>query len=312
MKQRLRRIYDGLGPRNRQRVRILTSCASDLLSTISRERKRPVPVEDIRQALVDVGIVGGDAILVHSAMGVISRAGSVAAASNFDSLKYASDIIDMLMALVGPEGTIMVPTSPPTGGLEAAARGVVFDFQETPAGTGLIPNLLLQRPDVIRGLYPWQNATAWGRRAEFLMADHQLATPYAMDKHSPWYKINDVGGKVVLLGVDHARSSTLRVVENNYPVEFPVPVFYDKPHSFKYMGPDNRVEKVEMFLHAVGWRDGDNNKFAAYINDKYDVYREKKLHGSKVICFEAKKQFDAFYQEMLDNTCIYDCRFWSG
>ena len=127
----------------------------------------------------------------------------------------------MLLELPGPDGTLMMPTAPAMPGYDRATRGEAFDPAATPAGTGLLPNLLLAMPGAVRSPVPWQNAAAVGRRAALLMADHLRSAPCTLGPGSPWHKLNELGAKVALIAVDHDRSSTIHVVEYSHPLDYP-------------------------------------------------------------------------------------------
>lgn len=300
-----------LRSRDSERMRILAECAKALVATFAKTRTiRAIPVGDIERTLRGLGIEKGDVVLFHSATDVLASAGSSPTSGSFNLMTYAREILDMIMTLVGTEGTIMMPTAPMVSADVMSAERQVFDYRKTLAGTGLIPNRFLKREGVVRSFYPWQNSAVWGRQSEALMGDHLKACPYAMNPFSPWYRLNELGGKVILLGVDHARSSTVHVVENTYPQEYPRPVFFGKPHRFLYISPSQNIECVEMYLHAVRWQDGAINNFCEYIGEKYGIYRRAQLHNTQVISFNAKDQFDAFLKEMKNDVCLFDARFW--
>ncbi|MCX5736900.1 MAG: AAC(3) family N-acetyltransferase, partial [Proteobacteria bacterium] len=118
-----------------------------------------------------------------------------------------------------------------------------------------------------------------------------------------------MGGKVILLGVHHDRSSTVHLVENLYPEEYPRPVFFQKPHRFRYMDA-GKLGEVETFLHAVHWEDPDINSFGDYIGAHYGIYRSDMAGRVPVLVYRAADQLEAFRKEMLNDVSMFDSRFW--
>jgi aminoglycoside N3'-acetyltransferase len=306
----LRRLaFRYIGRDNLRALRQSLGLAGGVAADVWRHRRqRPVPVAEIRAGLVELGIAAGDVLLVHSAVGTLARAASAAAASR-DSLGYGSDILRMLLELLGPDGTLMMPTAPAITGYDMATRGEVFDPAATPAGTGLLPNLLLAMPGAVRSPVPWQNAAAVGRHAAMLMADHLRSAPYAMGPGSPWHKLNELGAKVALIAVDHDRSSTVHVVENSRPLDYPRPVFFDKPHQFRYRAADGSIGTVGSLLHAVRWQDGDIVRFARHVGERHGIYRRAAIGRTAIIGFRAKDQYDAFLAEMRRDVSMFDAAF---
>lgn len=270
---------------------------------------RPIPIHEIRTALTALDIGRGDTLVIHSAIGRLARSGP-ALDRAFDPLKYASDLLAMLLDLVGLEGTILVPAAPHMSGYEFAVRGEIFDAKRTAAGTGLLPNLVVALPGAIRSLAPWQNIAAIGQRAADLIRNHLQSAPYAMGLGSPWHNLNAVGGKVILLGVGHERSSTVHVLENTHPDEYPRPVFFNKPHTFRFIDESGTIGTVDAFLHAVKWHDDDIVRFCRYVGGRHGIYRNVPLGRTSLTVFSAADQYRAFLTEMQRGVSMFDPEFW--
>ena len=296
----------------RDDLRELRDCANTLRSVIrsawANRKRRPVPVEDIIRGLQEVGVEPGDILLLHSGIGTLSRSGP-SAVNNFQSSSYGREVLDGVLGLLGPKGTLLVPTAPTTLAYDMATRPETFDPRNAPAGTGLIPNLVLSLPDSVRSPVPWQNITAVGYRAKELIEGHEQCGPYAMGPGSPWQRLGQMGGKVALLAVDHDRSSTVHVPENNHPNEYPRAVFFNKPHRFYYRAEDGSERTVDSVLHAVRWADGDIVRFCRSVDMRHKIYREHPLGRTKVIGFSAQAQYEAFLTEMESNRCLFDSEF---
>lgn len=148
--------------------------------------------DEIVSGLRALGLREGDRVLVHSSLAAL---GPVEGG--------AETVVDALLAAVGPGGLVMVPTfegKPP------------FDRRVTPTPLGAIADRLWRRPDAARSLHPSHSVAAIGAGAAELLRGHErAATAYA--EGTPYYELAMSGGKVLLLGVDQDRNTTLHAAE---------------------------------------------------------------------------------------------------
>jgi aminoglycoside N3'-acetyltransferase len=132
-----------------------------------------------------------------------------------------------------------------------------------------------------------------------------------MDRHSPWYKLGEAGGKVVLLGKGYWNNSLIHLAEYLHPDEFPRPVFLNRPVVMRYMDRSRAVCEMPILLHALLWQVGAEATFGEYLNDKYGFYRTRTLrNGAQLVCYEAREQYEAIRREMKGDVTWYDPRFW--
>ncbi|MAE67072.1 MAG: hypothetical protein CMJ18_22655 [Phycisphaeraceae bacterium] len=141
-----------------------------------------------------LGVRAGDHVLVHSAL---SSFGRVAGG--------ADTVIDSLLEAVGPEGTVVVPTF-------GTGSSTIFDARKSDTGLGAIPQAFWKRPDAMRSVHPTSSVAAIGREADRLVADHAEAAT-AHGKGTPYHTLYELGGKILLLGVDQDRSTFLHTIE---------------------------------------------------------------------------------------------------
>src|SRR5690606_27576941 len=100
----------------------------------------------------------------------------------------------------GPEGTIIMST--------LTMWSDSYDPGRTPSAVGVISETFRLRKDAYRSWHPVHSVAAVGKLAEWITADHQLCAT-GCGPGSPYYKIKDVGGKVMLLGVDMDRNTIM-------------------------------------------------------------------------------------------------------
>jgi aminoglycoside 3-N-acetyltransferase len=163
---------------------------------------------DIIADLARLGLQAGDRVLVHSSL---SSLGWVVGG--------ADTVIDALLAVVGPQGTVLAPTLTGSEAL-SPTNPPVFDPLQTPCWTGRIPETFRQRPDAQRSLHPTHSVAAIGPDADRLLAEH-LDSLTPCDAQSPYGKLAGLdNGYILLLGVDHESNTTMHHVEEMAGVEY--------------------------------------------------------------------------------------------
>jgi aminoglycoside 3-N-acetyltransferase len=148
-----------------------------------------------------LGLPQGGNVLVHSSLRSLGHVQGGADA-----------VIDSLLAVLGPEGTLLVPT---LTGSEALSpqNPPVFDPAATPGWTGIIPETLRKRPGAVRSLHPTHSAAALGANAQALLQGHgRSVTP--CDEWSPYGELAQrENGYILLIGVTHSSNTTFHHVE---------------------------------------------------------------------------------------------------
>lgn len=147
---------------------------------------------DLVPAFQDAGLVPGDLVLVHSALSSIGQVIGGAAA-----------VVDALLESVAPGGTLVVPTISFTH---------PFDPRNTPSTVGAISETVRLRADAVRSLHPIHSVAAIGPLAEPLCAGHAFADT-GCGRGSPYHELIERNGKILLLGVDQDRNTTLHTLE---------------------------------------------------------------------------------------------------
>jgi len=135
-----------------------------------------------------IGLRPGDRVLVHSSLRAAGR--------------DADELIDELLATVGPQGLVVMPT-------------FTYDNDtfspDTPGRTGALTEVFRRRPEAVRSRHPTYSVAAIGRGAAELLAGHERAGATAID--SPLDRLAAAGGLVLLLGVGHVANTTAHVGE---------------------------------------------------------------------------------------------------
>ena len=167
-----------------------------------------VTFEDIVGALRQVGVAGGAVVYVHSSL---SSMGYVQGG--------ADTVIDAFLNVVGPEGTLCVPT------IVYAGKGPrpPFDVARTPSEVGRITETLRLHPDARRSDNPTHSVAAIGRQGEEITAGHGggagRPAPWgelAFGHESPWQRFYDLDAICVLLGVDWEVNTMFHYIQSRF------------------------------------------------------------------------------------------------
>jgi aminoglycoside 3-N-acetyltransferase len=168
------------------------------------------------------------------------------------------DVIDSVFDIIGESGTLAVPTH--TGQLTdpidwknpaipfeqvAKVRNSIRPFDPNltiPRNRGIIPQVFLLYPDVIRSTHPLNSIAAKGKNAKILTARHPLHRSEGPD--SPAGVLYDIGGVILLIGVGLEACTGLHLAE--YIVDVP----YLSNTSIKVLIDDvdgRRFEKLNRY-----------------------------------------------------------------
>jgi aminoglycoside 3-N-acetyltransferase len=166
-----------------------------------------------RSLLLDLqhsGIAAGDTILVHSSL---SKIGNV--------IRGGKTVIDTLIAHIGPEGNIAMPSYSYVDSMEKTSRTpeYVFDPLTSPSIVGKITEEFRKLPGVERSVHPTHSICVFGPKSTFITEGH-LAAKTNFGKDTPFHRIRELNGKIVGLGINLGPVTIYHTVEDFYPELF--------------------------------------------------------------------------------------------
>jgi aminoglycoside 3-N-acetyltransferase len=166
------------------------------------------------------------------------------------------DVIHVLQSVVGEGGTVLMPTMPFSGtALEYAQRCTLTDLARAPSGMGLVTEIFRRMPGVVRSVHPTHPVAAWGARAAELTRDHHLAeTPCG--KNSPFLRLLEVEGKVLLLGAGIQTMTLYHGIEEILEPQMPFSPFTEARFELRARDPRGVVwvTKTRLFDPEVSAR----------------------------------------------------------
>jgi aminoglycoside 3-N-acetyltransferase len=176
----------------------------------------PYTIASLSSDLRALGVSSGDTVLVHSSA---SSLGFVAGGPQA--------VVQALLDVLGPDGTIVVPTHTPDNcdpagwsnppvpqswwpTIREQAPG--FDVARTPSRwMGLIAETVRTWPGALRSDHPQMSFAALGAQAAEVTGVHQCDD--ALGERSPLGAIYRLDGKVLLLGCGHDSNTSLHLAE---------------------------------------------------------------------------------------------------
>jgi aminoglycoside 3-N-acetyltransferase len=181
----------------------------------------PITVMTLITHLAACGLDAGQTVLVHTRLSALGW------------VVGAQAVIQALLQVLGPTGTLMMPTQTwknldPFSGVHGPvpeawwptirAHWPAYDPATTPSiGMGVVAELFRTWPGAQRSHHPVRSFAALGPQAERLIATHALEDPFG--ETSPVGQLYALDGFILLLGTDHSRNTSLHLAEHraDYP-----------------------------------------------------------------------------------------------
>lgn len=229
-----------------------------------------VHLDQIKQALVQVGIQNGDFLIIHSSM---------------DGLKgvdaTAVEWITMLQELVGKEGTIAFAAFPLLGDrdcvIEDGKKILIYNADKIKVSTGIMPNVFCRMQDVIRSKCPSNTLAAWGKEAKAMM-EHNLDDDLAHGKSSSWYYAVQHHAKILYLGIPVTEADTVvHVAEDCLDQEWPIANWY-RQSEYYILHQGEKIIKP-MRLRDGYWHRYFISQYSGKILDKYGFRKKVVVDG---------------------------------
>lgn len=248
---------------------------------------------DFLSTLRQLGVKPGDVMMVHSSF---DRFGGFTG--------KPADVVLALQEAVGPAGTILMPTIPFTGlAIEYVAQGEIFDVMRTPSRMGLLTELFRRCPDVVRSVHPTHSVAAWGAKAEEMVVDHHLAgTPCGVG--SPFARLLDHDGKILLVGTGMAAMTFRHAVEEILEPTIPFPPFTEERFSLYSRDKDgNMLVSTTRLMDPEFARWRNPAKLVAALKER-GAWRKDRVGRLDLVLLRTKDVLEAF-RELVDKGICY-------
>lgn len=252
---------------------------------------RKYTARELVEELKRLGLKPGQVVIVHSAM------------SSFYNYQGTPDeLIDELLDAIGPNGTLCMSAYPK----DKFNADKVFDVRTERSAAGLLTEVFRKRPGVKRSLNKLHSVCAIGPKADYIVGEHHLSTT-SFDKHSPFYKIYELGGISIALGLHsyfmgtciHVPESLLREKLAFFRDKFDYPVTYQ--YLDKDGNPFNHTTLTKAKAHYVRYR---NTKFMDQYFDP-SKYRRTRFSNLRITIWDVPYVVDTLTRLAYEGKTLY-------
>jgi aminoglycoside N3'-acetyltransferase len=153
-------------------------------------------------------------------------------------------LLDALIARLGPEGTLAMPSFPWPNDQAQLPLGYELDLLRTPSRMGLLSELFRMTPGTLRGEHYWWPICARGKFAQHLTAG-QLVVRHPFGAGSSARRLLDVPTTIVGMGVTTNYNIIAHVVDAEMEPRYPRPVFTQEPTWGIVIKPDGTRHRME-------------------------------------------------------------------
>lgn len=187
--------------------------------------------EILKNDLYALGLRKGDAVLIHSSYR--SMGGLEGGIQTF---------IDAMMAVIGDTGTLVAPT---LSFKYVTADNPVFDYCNTPSCVGAISEFVRCMDGARRSIHPTHSCTCYGYKQDWYAQGHENdRTP--VGENSPFYKLHEDGGKILMLGCSLKPNTSFHGIEEKFGCSY---VLTEQAFPYTIALPDATYE-VDMYRHS--------------------------------------------------------------
>jgi len=184
--------------------------------------------------LKKLGVKEGGYLLVHSSYKSLGT-----------GVANIAEAISNLQKAVGAEGTLLFPA---LSYETVNAESPFFDIANTPSCVGAIPEWFRKQPGVLRSMGATHSVTALGANAAEMVANQENDnTP--VGENSPFRKLRDKGGQILMLGCGLNPNTSMHGVE-----ELTNPPYLFKEQSITYTCKnwDGSTKEISVRRHNFG------------------------------------------------------------
>jgi aminoglycoside 3-N-acetyltransferase len=174
----------------------------------------PIGRATLSAQITGCGLGPGDVVLVHSSMSAVGRVDGGAAT-----------VVGALQDVVGPGGTVVMPTFSPQlvhpacrvvrrqGATDLDREIPRFDPRMTPCGRrlGVLPEVFRKGMGVRRSGHPHTSFAAWGTHSQAVVRRHPPA--WRLSASSPLGVLRALDAKILMLGTGWSTCTSLHLAE---------------------------------------------------------------------------------------------------
>ena len=224
--------------------------------------------QDLRQSCL---INAGDLVIMHSSMKEIGRVQ--------DGTKTT---VQAIKDVITDQGTVLMPA------LSSIQPDRRFYMAKTPSRVGLVTEVFRVSSGVKRSKHPTHSISAWGARADELLAGHENVSPAGVG--SPLHKAAEAGADMLMIGCDLTTCTLVHVSESIVGVPYLGVVWYKGYHGALTLVDYDGSEIV--FEPKDGPGDGSGFTAVQEVLEQRGLIHRCKLGSAECLKFPAKDCLD--------------------
>ena len=158
------------------------------------------------------------------------------------------DIIDVLLSIIGENGTLCMPVFPL---LNEKEKNIFFSVKRTPSISGIITEMFRRMSGVKRSAQ-FRSVAAFGKNAQYLIKDHHTSL-YPSGENSPYIRFAEKKAKVLCLGVGAHMNAMFHCAEDILKNKFPVSVYPSRPKTLSVENENDIIMQIQSFRLKPRW-----------------------------------------------------------
>jgi aminoglycoside 3-N-acetyltransferase len=251
--------------------------------------------KDLLAALQELGVVRGDALMLHSAF-----------KSTHGFRGSIEQLTDLFIDAVGPHGHLLMVSLPYRSSSYVYVNKVkLFDVRKTPSMMGLVSEIFRLRPDVLRSLHPTHPVLVRGSRAQWFIEEHPDCR-YPCGKGSPFDKLAEVNGLVVFFNVPFDTYTFFHYLEHMVSPQLPFSLYTEETFDVPVMDHAGQLRTVTTHVFspdAIRRRRFD--LFEAALRRR-GLIREKRLGASRILAVRVRDTIECVSEMASRGEFFYD------
>ncbi len=195
--------------------------------------------EELKDALLKLGIKQGDTLLVHSSF------------NNFHGFQgNPQDIINCLIEILGEEGNLLMVSLPyQTSSYEYLRTNSVFDVKRTPSKMGIISEVFRRKKGVLRSLHATHSVLVWGKDKSWIIEGHENCI-YPCGKDTPFDKFISLEGKVLFFDVPFIMFTFIHYIEDLLKDQLPFQLYTEEPLTSKIIDYNGNEITINTYVYS--------------------------------------------------------------
>lgn len=217
----------------------------------------------------------------------------------------AKQLTDLILSKIDLSSyTLLAPALPFLGSQKEYLDGLEsFELQEAKNAMGNISNMIMKEVGCKRSFHPTHSVIALGKDAEYYTKDHEKCkTPFCSE--SPYAKITQNNGKILMFGVDLNSITNFHVYEDKLGEYLPFDVYSNKVYKIDSKNGNENIS-IEIKAHNPSQsakRDCERARKYLVKNGYIETY---KLGDSEVSLLDAKGLTLTLLEMLLEGESIY-------